>query len=364
VRVLVVTPSFPTARDPVNGVFVREHALAAAEHAHVSILHLARGERWGVTRVEGEPLPTWRSGFPSRPAAAGLLASALRGLRGAPPHDLVHAHFFLGGAPVALASRRQLVISEHWSLFTRPDPRALSPVMLRVARFAFNRAAFVLPVSEALRRGIEAHGLHARFEVVPNVVDTSTFRPNGARNGRLLAVGLLVEAKGYDLLLEAVALLKQHGRPVRLDVAGDGPLRQSLVTLARRLQVEDEVRFLGILPKPEVARRMREATLFVLGSRYDNNPCAIIEALACGLPVVAPAVGGIPELVGERTGRLARPDDPASLAAEIAAAMDGLAAYDRIEIAKAAADRYGREAVGRQLAEIYRRALAETPEVA
>lgn len=356
-RVLVVTPSYPTARDPVNGVFVREHALAAAEHADVSILHLARGEASGVTRVEGEPLPTWRSGFPTRAAAPGLLLAAVRGLRAVPAHDLIHAHFFLGAAPVALLSRKPLVVSEHWSVFTRPDRGALSPVMRLAARYAFTRAAYVLPVSEALRAGIQSHGLRGRFEVVPNVVDTTLFRPGGSRNGRLLAVGLLVEAKGYDLLLAAVALLKERGRAVPLDVVGDGPLRGRLEELVREQGIDRQVRFHGIVAKPEVARLMREASLFTLGSRYDNNPCAVIEALASGLPVVAPAVGGIPELVDGQSGRLARPEDASSLAAEIAAALEDLERYDHAAIAASASARYGRDAVAERLANVYRSAL-------
>ena len=112
-NVLFLTPSYPTEEDPVAGVFVREHALAAAAHANVTVLHLARGRATGVREVPGEPLPTWRVGYPSRPAAIGLLASAAAGLHRLPTPDLVHAHFFLAGAPAALLSRKPLVVSEH-----------------------------------------------------------------------------------------------------------------------------------------------------------------------------------------------------------------------------------------------------------
>src|SRR5262249_53929313 len=153
------------------------------------------------------------------------------------------------------------------------------------------------------RRGIEAEGIEAAFTVVPNVVDTDLFAGDGGRprNGRLLAVGLLYEAKGYEFLLRAVADLARGGRHLDLDIVGDGPGRETYERLAVELGISERVTFQGLLPKPEVARMMREAELFVLTSRYDNNPCVVIEAMASGLPVVATSVGGIPELVDERS---------------------------------------------------------------
>jgi glycosyltransferase involved in cell wall biosynthesis len=96
----------------------------------------------------------------------------------------------------------------------------------------------------------------------------------------------------------------------------------------------------------------------VLTSRYDNNPCAVIEALASGLPVVATAVGGIPELVNPDNGVLARPGDPQDIAVRIDELVAQLHSYDRAAIAQNAAARFGREPVGRQLADAYEDAMA------
>lgn len=357
-KVLVVTPSYPTAREPVAGVFVREHALAAAEHAEVSVLHLARGDPWGVRRVEGEPLPTWRAGFRARPASAGLVAAAARGLRAVPSHDVVHAHFFLAAAPLVLLRARPLVLTEHWSVFLPEDPASLSPPLRLAARIAFERADALLCVSEALRRALHARGIRRPIDVVPNPVDTKVFsHRDTSRDGRLLTVGLLYPAKGYEFLFQALALLAARGRDVSLDVVGDGPERDRYVQLARSAGVHSRVRFHGTLAKQEVARLMATSSLFVLASRYDNNPVAVIEALASGVPVVATAVGGVPELVDEESGRLARPCDPESLAAEIAMALDELSRYDGARIARRAAERFGRAAVGERLAAVYRSVL-------
>ena len=177
---------------------------------------------------------------------------------------------------------------------------------------------------------------------------TSSTRPSSTRAEprrrltRLLAVGLLYEAKGYELLLEAVARLAAEGRAFHLDVVGDGPNRAAYEDLAVSLGVADRITFHGLKTKEEVAAFMRSADLFVLTSRYDNNPCVLIEAMASGLPVVATAVGGIPEIVDPGSGRLATPNDPGSIATEIAAALDGLDGFDRPAIARSAEGRLAR----------------------
>jgi glycosyltransferase involved in cell wall biosynthesis len=362
-RALFLTTSYPTAGEPVNGIFVREHAFAAAPHVDVGVLHLVRSGGFGVAHESGAELPTWRARYPARPpalAVAAHLAAAAAGyrsvLRSGFVPDVIHAHFFLAGVP-AVVTRQPVVITEQWSVFLPEDPKQLSPLLRRAAAFAYGRAELVLPASRALLHGIEAEGLRGRFRVVPNVVDTDLFRPDGqrGRRPRLATVGLLYEAKDFGSLLEAVAKLEAD---VALEIVGDGPLRGALEQLAERLGLAGRVTFHGLLPKPEVARVLRGADAFVLTSRYDNNPCALIEALACGLPVVATAVGGVPELVDEENGLLARPGDPVDVAARIADLLERLNGFDRHAIARAAAARFGREQVGAELMRAYEDAVA------
>jgi glycosyltransferase involved in cell wall biosynthesis len=357
VKVLFVTTGYPTPSGPASGIFVREHALAAARHAEVAVLHLDRShEHRGlprVRRIADEPLPTWRVSYPWSPtplsAALHFVAAAQgwRAVRGFRP-DVVHANFFLSAVPIAAFSRAPLVVTEHWSVFLPEDPMRLTAPLRLGASFAYRNAEVVLPVSEALRDAIRAHGLRVRrFVVVPNAVDTSVFTFGAApRNGRLLAVGMLYGAKSYDMLLRSLAQLD-----VGLDMVGDGALRGKLEELARSLGVADRVTFHGVMPKPEVARMMREAELLVLSSRFENNPTAVLEALVSGLPVVATAVGGVPELVTEANGRLARPQDPGDLAVQIRAALG--ATFDRAAISADAQQRFGSDTVGNQLAQVY-----------
>lgn len=372
-RVLFVTASYPTEDDRTSGVFVREHARAAARRCDVAVLHLHRrdgGRPHRAMRVEDEPLPTWRVEYPRRPlpvSYAGNLAAAAVGYRavrrwGFRP-DLLHAHFFLAGVPAVLvgaAAGLPVVTTEHWSVFLPDDPMRLDPVARRLARFAFARSSAVLPVSEALAVAIGAGPGDARYRVVPNAVDTDLFHPSAVRGKpghRLLAVSGLYGAKGYETLLPAIARLRARGVPVTLDIVGDGEGRTRYEALAEELGLASVIRFHGERTKAEIAEFMRAADLFVLASVYENNPCAVLEALVSGLPVVATRVGGVPEVVSAGRGLLAAPRDPDDLADKIEQAL-GSSKFERNGIARDAAAAFGLDSIGETLAAVYSQALA------
>ncbi|MDI3195998.1 glycosyltransferase family 4 protein [Pseudarthrobacter sp. AL07] len=104
--------------------------------------------------------------------------------------------------------------------------------------------------------------------------------------------------KGHDLLLEAVALLRARGNQVKLDLIGGGSKHKTLVGLARELEIEGHVRFLGHVKSPDQVRKVLDsADLFAMPSRTEGVPRALIEAMARGLPCIGSNIGGIPELL-------------------------------------------------------------------
>jgi glycosyltransferase involved in cell wall biosynthesis len=146
---------------------------------------------------------------------------------------------------------------------------------------------------------------------------------------RLVAVGRLIEKKGFDVLLEACSLLRAWLRPLRCTLIGDGPLRSALDAQIRRQGLARHVTLAGARPNDDVLRAIRRHDVLVMPSRptptgeRDGIPTVLIEAMAHGTSVVASAFAGIPELIDHGlTGRLVPPNNPQALARALAATMD------------------------------------------
>jgi glycosyltransferase involved in cell wall biosynthesis len=168
----------------------------------------------------------------------------------------------------------------------------------------------------------DAHGVaHERISVIHNGIDNSIFRPRPTRRvtgrtPRIGSVGRLIPDKGMDVLLAALPVILAQ-RDVELAVAGDGEERARLELDARGLPVV----FAGELSSPrEVASFLHTLDVFVTASRYEGLPNAVLEALACNIPVVATAVPGMAEATKGRA-RLVRPDDPNDLADAVLATL-------------------------------------------
>jgi glycosyltransferase involved in cell wall biosynthesis len=212
----------------------------------------------------------------------------------------------VAGVPVRVGSRREI----------NPDK---TPAQIRLQALAFRAAHSIVANSSTAARALEAEGVpRERIEIIRNGLDPGAFTPrvfDGAPR-TLLVVANLRPEKAHDVLFRATAdLVTRHPR-LRLRVVGDGPARAALEALARSLRLDRVVEFLG--HREDVPAIAADSDIFVLPSRSEASPNAVIEAMAAGLPIVATDVGGIPELVDhERNGLLVPPDRPAALAAAV-----------------------------------------------
>jgi colanic acid/amylovoran biosynthesis glycosyltransferase len=178
---------------------------------------------------------------------------------------------------------------------------------------------------------------------------------------RFACVASLQEYKGHRFLLEALAVRGAELDRIELDLIGAGKLQGELETLARRLGLADRVHLHGSLAEDEVARMLDRADAFVLPSivaadgRQDGVPVALMEAIACGLPVVASRLSGIPELVREgESGVLARPGDAGDLAAALRRLVTGEAELDLAAGRRRIEAEYDVRQTGAELVELFR----------
>lgn len=367
--VLVLPAWYPTEQNPFEGPFVRDHARAAARFGHDMVVVIDDGPREDVqglfelrteqdkelTIVRVSARPGWER-FAYVPAVTYLSRQLRKAGRKV---GVLHGHVhWMGWAAVELGFilRRPVVISEHSSEW---PTRTMRPSSVRRARLAFRRAALVCPVSSALQQAIEAYGVHARFRVVSNPVDTSAFHP-GERllpgpPTRLVNVALHGPNKGIDVLLHTVKSLTARHPDLTLDLVGEGPSTPDLKRLATDLGLTDIVRFLGPLDPAGVADVLRRSHVFVLSSLVETQGIAVMEALCCGLAVAATRTTGVPEVLGDGPeSALAAPNDPDALAAAVEEVLGRYDEIDRAKSARRAAERFSLDSVGRTWDEIYR----------
>ena len=147
----------------------------------------------------------------------------------------------------------------------------------------------------------------------------------------------------------------------RLELAGDGEERPLAERLARELLHPGSYFFHGVLSKPRLAELMRQAAVFVLPSQFESQPCVLLEAMACGTPVITTRVADIPALVGAGQGILVEPGDIPGLAMALRAVLGGKSVFDASGIALYAARNFSLKVVGRVLHEEHTRALDLRP---
>jgi glycosyltransferase involved in cell wall biosynthesis len=346
-RVVAPVPWFPL-RSPRFGSYARYAAVPACERRHeIEVQH----PRYLVVPKIGMSVTPWF-----------LARAGVRAARQGEDFDLIDAHYFYpdGVAAVLMARRldKPVVITARGS-----DVNLLTQFALprRWIRWAALYAAAVITVSGALKKELMRLGIPgSKITVLRNGVDLDFFRPLerelararlGWRGRTVLCVGNLLRSKGQDIAIGAVARLPD----TELVIVGDGPERRALESLARSLNVAARVRFAGALAQEDLVRYYAAADALVLPSEREGWPNVLLEALACGTPVVASRVGGTAEIVrAEEAGALVVDRSAAAFA-------DALQRLFASPVDRAAtrryAEKFGWDETARAQRELYRAVL-------
>ncbi len=330
-RILTFTTLYPSVVRPRHGIFV-ETRLAQLRRATGAQVTVVAPVPWAPGAAALLPayalhartpametragIPVHHPRFVNLPGAGmytapfALAACASRAIasirREGFDFDVIDAHYvYPDGVAAALVARRfgrPLVLTARGS-----DVNVLPQfaVPRRLIGWALRRADALITVSAALAERLAALGIdRGRITVLRNGVDTALFAPMPQADARarlgwepaptLVSVGNLVPEKGHDLAIDALAALPG----VRLVIVGEGSERAALMRRAARPDVAGRVRFEPSRTQQELAVVYAAADALVLASSREGWPNVLLEAMACGTPVVAMAVGGVPEIMG------------------------------------------------------------------
>ena len=354
-RTLLFSTLYPSSVRPLHGIFVETRLRELLRHGRVQARVVApvpwywsaQSSNKKYAAVAATPARELLNGIDVRhprylsipkvgmTVAPFLLAlaarSALRDVqREGFDFDVIDAHYYYpDGVAAALLARwfgKPLVVTARGTVVNLIPEYQLPRLLIQ---WAARQAQASVGVSAALVERMRALAIAPeRLHLMRNGVDPQRFQPLPQAQMRaelglsgspiVLAVGNLHEHTGQRLAIPALARLRVDHPQARLVIVGEGPDGSALRAQAAALGLAEQVHFAGLVPNAELSRWYSAADVLVLGSSREGWPNVLLEAMACGTPVVATAVGGIPEVVQDvAIGRLVANREPAAFAAAI-----------------------------------------------
>jgi glycosyltransferase involved in cell wall biosynthesis len=339
---------YPNAIKPFEAPFIQRHIAALAPHMRNTVwqLDVRQGSSWSMARngpradrtmIITTPLRRWL--IIEWLATLNILWAWSTRDR-SQKYDLVNFHIaYPNCTRIAWLQRvigLPVIMTEHWSIY-RMGFRSGSRGIDRIRRI-FHAGVPLIVVSHALEQDITSFaGPPApRVHIVPNAIDTAVFQPREQeppRPGCFFAIATWKYPKRPLVMLEAIRILRDQGRSVKLRIAGGGPELDTIAGAVKRLGLENEVELLGQASPELAAREMRQAHALIHVSDHETYSAVCAEALCCGTPVFASNVGGIPEYLEKDMGVLVDANDAARWATVIAEQWEATLQMDRAAIA-------------------------------
>lgn len=316
-----------------------------------------------------EGVPTWRTQHWFPPKINTILyslwvqryvAEIKKYIRSQGRPDLIHAQSYQAASVCATLFEETgipFVYAERYSGFIT---NSIHKHHLPFIKRAIDGAAVLTCVSPGLASRIQPH-TSKTIRILPNFFDSTVFYPDAAvvksNVFTWVSVGEPAHIKGLDILLKAYAALRRrlHDVPMRLVMIDRIPEQEQLVQQAQALGIAEEITWTGLLSQKEVADILRQSHVLVSASRTETFGKAILEALACGLPVVATRTDGAEYILSSsRQGELAEPGSPESLLRAMGTVFAGYSTYDADTIHSEVKKRFGQKEVIRQWVQLYK----------
>lgn len=378
-KIFLIARGYPTKQDPTWGCFEKDQAEALAKLGHqVTILSVDTRLRfywreWGVRhQVHGKIATVNIFLFPIalvfflperikeiiRAWQMDLIYQQAEQHYGKP--DVIYSHYLhntLKAIPLKKKYNIPLVAIEHWSQLAHTH---IPKTTIQLAKRVYSSVDQLLSVSSALQDNIRRQIGYDSL-VVPNMVSQEFYYTTSTpkNNLTLVTVGRLVSEKHFDQLIKAVAHISE---PLQLKIIGDGKEKENLYKLINELQLQEKVFLCGYKTKEEIVVLLQQSDIFVLPSQSETFGVVYIEALACGLPIIATDCGGPRDIVTPMNGLLVPINNQQRLEKAITHMIHNLHLYDKKLIAQDCQNRFSSENVAKHILKILENTIQKQKE--
>ena len=359
---------YPHRYDPMLGLFVQRHAEAAALYDNISVVYVHADENIRQKfDIVDETINNVRAIRVYYRKSWSKLISLFRyfkannkALKMLPKPDIIHVHILTRLGLVALRQKRlhgtPYIITEHWSRYL-PGNDFSGFLRKKLTKTIVKHASAVTTVTDILAKAMQSHGLrNDHYVIVPNVVDFNAFKPQPHHNEvpKIIHVSCFEnKSKNITGLIDALQILEERNINFQFTFIGDGIDFAMIKDYVKKLKHQENIRFTGILEGQDYVGELSSGDFLVLSSNYETQGVVLLEAFACGMPVVSTNVGGIPEIVNESNGILVLPHDPTQLADAMQTMLRTYQNYDADTLRSGVIKKFSNETVGKLLNHIY-----------
>ena len=382
-RILFISRGWPSEQQPQCGNFERDQAIALSERGHQVIsLYLDvhpefHSKKLGITREQKDGvvvyclyagsywvefvkhISPWLQSKVVAVLFYYLVNSVIR-KEGKP--DLVYGHY-LWFCRRALAIKRKYGIpavgTEHWSEMGYTN---IEEGYKRLAAKTYPYLDKQLVVSDALRENI-LKNIGIDTTVVYDTYGKEFYYKEHIKKDetvRFVLTGSLLPIKGFDLVIQALGEGVTLPKNLQFTIIGDGPEKEKLLGMVEEYHLSDIVHLVGSQTRTYIANALQEADVYILSSHLETFGVAPVEALACGVPVIATDCGGSRSYMNDFNGLLIPIDDVKAMSEAISYMAEHYLEYDRKRIAEDCRQRFSSEVIGKQLESIFEDVIAKS----
>ncbi len=379
-HILFISSWYPTPHKISHGIFFKRQAEAVALRSTVSAIHICSGNTDSIKTFEEHKVLTILGTYKKVKHTIPFISSAQKLwkswlcfknaykqlLKHQPKPDLVLLNVIFPAGIFALwlsyCKQLPLLIQEQWSGYYPEDGNYRGFFTKLITQVCVSRARGILVVSDKLEANMKAHGLNNQYYKIGNVVNTSLFVPGYINNTdvfHFIHVSTVNDKeKNISGIIEAVRILSERGVALQMHIIGDGPERPYFEQLAQKYRLLNQsITFYGHKTPEQVAHFMSKAQCFVLNSHYEGLPCVILEAMSCGIPVIATKVGAVREIIQAHNGILIDSDNLNQLTEAMEQMIKNYAHYNKLNIRKTIENNFSYPAIAANFDDIFTEVL-------